>query len=127
MINISYTVSAEQDDMPVRGNALASGDDKVDKECEDGIIRRLGAGDIWAWAQVKVTASVDLDGRTFSGRAYLGGCSYKDEADFRQPGWYYDDMCKEAREDLIVKLKEAVAVGVVAQAALGHLEAAGLL
>lgn len=126
MINIIYTVSAEQDDMPVRGNALASGDDKVDKECEDEILERLGRGDEWAWALVKVTAAVTLGDYVFSGKAYLGGCSYANEAEFKTDA-YYLQMCKEAREDLVVKLRETVAVSIVAQAVLGHLEAAGLL
>jgi hypothetical protein len=103
---VKYTLHVEQDDSPVRGNAMASGDDAVDKEVEDEILARLERGDIWAWAAVKVTASF-LD---FEGEDWLHGCSYKDEANFREPGGYFDDMKHEARARLIASIRSAAAV-----------------
>lgn len=85
---------ATQDDTPVRGNAIASGDDKFDRKVEDEILERLDNGDVWAWAQVEVQATLP-DGRT--GSAYLGCSSYEDEADFKRGG-YYDQMIDEAVE-----------------------------
>jgi hypothetical protein len=122
--DIIYTVSAQQDDTPVRGNALASGDNKVDRECEDFILERLDRGDEWAWALVEVCAHITVDKERFEGRAYLGACSYDDEAAFKKDA-YYEDLCKEARDLLLENLRAGVARGVEAQVALGHIEAAG--
>lgn len=56
---------------------------------------RLNKGDLWAWCSVRVTATCgDL-----VGTAHLGGCSYKDEDDFKKCG-YYEDMVEEATDDL---------------------------
>jgi len=93
----------EQDHIPVRRNALASGDDAEDKAYEDAILERLDAGDVWAWAQVEVRASyADVDGAD-----YLGACSYEDEDDFRQPGGYFDDMRERALDQLALELETA--------------------
>jgi len=48
-------VEALEEDIPVRGNALASGDAEADRACEDEILARLEAGDIWAWCTVRVS------------------------------------------------------------------------
>lgn len=93
---VTFTIKAEQDDIPVRGNAIASGDEKFDKEVEDHIFSELADGNIWAWAAVTVIARWD----SFVGSAHLGGCSYKDEEEFKQPGGYYDDMKQEALDEL---------------------------
>src|SRR5688572_13886675 len=89
--DLIYNLEADFDDIPVRGNALAFGDDAEDKRCEDEIIERLESGDVWAWASVKVTCC-HKDLPEIEGVDYLGGCSYLDESDFKQPGGYYDDM-----------------------------------
>lgn len=104
-IEVIYTLTIEDEDIPVRGNAQASGDDEDDREVEDGIIRRLERGDLWAWCTVKVTATIE--GCDEVGTNYLGGCSYEDEKDFCAEGGYYKDMCHEAREDLIGNLRAA--------------------
>jgi hypothetical protein len=94
-------VYVDVDSTPVRGNALASGDDPADRECEDSILERLENGDVWAWAYVEVRASyAGVDGAD-----YLGCCSYEDEADFRRPGGYFDDMREEALEQLALELE----------------------
>lgn len=53
-------------------------DDRLELEA----LERLSRGDVWAWACVKVTAQWG----SFSASTYLGGCSYKDEAEFRSCG-----------------------------------------
>ena len=88
-------VIAEQDDCEVRGNALASGDDAADRECEDTIIERLNNGDVWAWASVAVKVSHPA-WPEIEGVDYLGCCSYADEADFTAYDGYYPDMVREA-------------------------------
>lgn len=94
---------AEQDEMSVRGNAMASGDDAEDKRVEDEIIKRLDDGDIWAWAAVTVRAEY----AGLVGEDHLGGCSYKDAAQFKEPGDYYDDMIDTAVEELAKALEHA--------------------
>lgn len=100
--DVEYNLTVEPDDMPVRGNALASGDDSTDKKYEDEIIDRLNRGDVWAWATVKVTAHWN----GLEGTDYLSGCCYQDEKDFKRPGGYYADMKKEALEALKQHIKE---------------------
>lgn len=102
-MRIEYTIEIEEDAMAVRGNAMASGDDAADREVENEILDRLRRGDTWAWATVTVSAEVD----GFRGTAQLGGCSYRDETDFREGG-YFADMCIEARHELRAKLETAV-------------------
>ena len=89
-------IFAEQDIIPVEGNACVSGDDAFDREVERAILRRLDQGDIWAWATVTVTVCWG----PFSASDYLGCCCYEDEADFCQSGGYYDDMVEAALEAL---------------------------
>lgn len=87
----TITLTCEQDDARVRGNACATDDPDADRACEDEIIRRLDQGDVWAWAVVTVTATYD-DHR---GIAVLGGCSYASEQEFNGDGCY-TDMVSEA-------------------------------
>ena len=94
---VVYEIEAEFDDIPIRGNAIVSGDDELDREVEDELIERVNNGDVWAWASVKVTASIP--GIDLEGVDYLGGCSYWDEKDFKQGG-YYEGMKERALEDL---------------------------
>jgi hypothetical protein len=98
---VQFSLIAEFDDIPVRGNALASGDDKFDKQVEDEIIKRINNGDVWAWCCVEVKAtykSIESD------TEYLGACSYADEQDFKTGG-YYEDMKQTAYENLLDKIK----------------------
>jgi hypothetical protein len=94
-------INATQDDLPVRGNCIATEDKEFDKTVEDEILERLDYGDVWAWADVEVQATLP-DGRT--GSAYLGGCCYEDEKDFKQGG-YYEGMILEAAKDAESKPK----------------------
>lgn len=99
---ITYTIEIEPEDVPVRGNAMASGDDDLDREVEDEILAKLDRGNLWAWCAVKVTASFD----GFTGHDYLGGCSYNNVKDFIDGGCYAD-MRDQAKSDLIGKLGAA--------------------
>lgn len=104
---ITFRLMIEQDDTPVRGNAIASGDNEEDTRVENEILERLRNGDTWAWASTKCTATVDgLD--EVEGVDYLGGCSYRDTKDFIQPGGYWDDMKAAALADLRGQLERAV-------------------
>ena len=93
---IEITLTCEEEYERVRGNAMASGDDAVDKECEDSIIADLESGNPWAWC----CAHVIVTWYGFKGEDYLGMCSYKSEEDFREPGGYFDDMVQTAIDQI---------------------------
>lgn len=60
---------------------------------------------LWGWCQVEVKATFGQ----LTGSAYLGGCSYKDEDDFRNGG-YLDQMVDEAIGDIQTQLDEIVSL-----------------
>ena len=94
---VSIYIHVEQDQTPIIGNALASGDEKVDREYEHELAKRLVQdGDVWAWASITVNAHWC----GFTGRDSLGCCTYKDEEDFKQHSEYYEDMVEVALRDL---------------------------
>lgn len=93
---VTYSIECLPEHTGVRGNAMASGDDAADKEDENRIIADLESGNEWAWCCVKVTATWN----GFTGKDYLGCCSYASEDDFKVEGGYYDDMKQQALEDL---------------------------
>lgn len=95
--DVVFTITAEPEDVPVRGNAIASGDDEYDREVEDKILDDLTWNE-WAWCCVKVTAR--LKGTALEGTDYLGCCSYSGVEEFCKPGGYYEDMKDRALEDL---------------------------
>lgn len=94
--DVEFTLSVFPEDMEIRGNVSASGDDELDKKIEDKIVEDFNNGNVWAWCWVKVTAKW----KSFTGYDTLGGCSYKDENSFKQVGGYYEDMKAQALDDL---------------------------
>jgi hypothetical protein len=122
---VQYEWTYMQDDTPVRGNALASGDDAADKECEDKIIEGLKRGDDWHWALVEVRAIISSGGQRFMGRATLGACSYGSLAELRadtfEDGGGYD-LRVDALDDLKTYLKTEVYRGLTAGELLAALE-----
>lgn len=94
--DVRFVITPEpEEDLRVRGNASAI-DPETDAAIEQEIIRRLNNGEEWAWCCVEVKAIWE----DFEGTAYLGGCSYADEADFSQEGGYLKDLKAEALADL---------------------------
>lgn len=71
----------------------------------DHVKEGIRNGNEWAWTCVKVTARIP--GIDLEGTDYLGGCSYKDQADFEADG-YYADMKKSALDDLKSQLKTLI-------------------
>lgn len=67
----TFTIECRPEDVPVRGNVLASGDDALDKRDEDAILAKLDVGNTWAWCTVRVVATWN----GFEGEAFLGCCS----------------------------------------------------
>jgi len=98
---VEFTIHVEEEHMSVKGNAVDSGDPVFDKQVEDKILRELERGNVGAWAAVEVRAVY----KDFTASDYLGGCSYKSEADFKKGDGYYAAMKKEAYKALIDKLK----------------------
>lgn len=103
---ILYRLYTTPDDTPVRGNALYSGDEATDRKCEDEILHRLDAGDTWAWASVKVEASIADSDVDITGTSYLGCCSYRNTRGFLRGG-YWPYMMREALASLKNHLQTA--------------------
>jgi len=97
-----FDLIVEYEQIPVRGNAMASGDDAADKAYEDEIIERLERGDVWAWAAVEVRCTHIPSGIHASD--YLGGCSYRDEEDFKANG-DYESMREDAYDECRAEIK----------------------
>lgn len=91
------SLRAEPEDCGVRGNALASGDDAVDKAMEDKIINDLNDGNEWAWC----TAAVRATWNALEATDYLGCCSYESAEDFKRPGGYYQQMVDTVIDELV--------------------------
>ena len=98
---VSFEVGVAESLIPVRGNAMQSGDEALDKQVEDEILARIDQGDTWAWAHITVTATWN----GITGVDRLGGCSHKDEQDFQDV--LLPEMKKEALADLNVKVRAA--------------------
>ncbi len=99
----AITLTCEPEDVPIRGNALASGDDAEDRRAEEWIERQLASGNVWAWCCAHVRATLG----SFHGDAYLGCCSYESREDFVQPDGYYPQLIDEALADLARQLLAA--------------------
>ena len=97
---VNFTIECLAEDIPVEGNCSAI-DEETDKANEEMIYEQLDSGNEWAWCCVKVTAEY----KGIEGADYLGGCSYKNEDDFKKDG-YYEDMKKAAFADLINTLND---------------------
>jgi hypothetical protein len=102
--DITYCLFIDEEHIPVKGNAIVSGDDKEDAKVERSILRQLRNGNLWAWCTVKVEARHN-DHPGVEGHDYLGACSYKSTKDFIQPGGYWDDMKSEAKDMLLTLLQ----------------------
>ena len=94
-------------DSPVRGNAIASGDHKYDRNVEDQIIDDL-EWNVWAWCDVTVSLELKIDGNTLQGSDSLGACNYKDEKDFMET--LYPEMVQNAINEALDELKRSIVV-----------------
>lgn len=102
--DVEITLHCEVEHESVRGNAMASGDDAQDRECEEWILGQLRDGNEWAWCAVTVRATWTApSGREYRGEDRLGCCSYESERDFVRDG-YYTGMVDGAIADLNASL-----------------------
>jgi hypothetical protein len=99
--DITIVVTAFPEEIPVKGNAMCSGDEAFDHQVETEILERLEKDDMWAWATVCVAAEWEC----LSASEYLGCCCYANEEEFRQEGGYFDDMVHEALSNLNLRLR----------------------
>jgi len=107
-IDVTVTLKIEACDIPIRGNAIASGDDAYDKTIEDDLMYRLENGDIWAWFNATAIVEISVNGVKFQGLEFLGACSYKDLKQFLEDGDYGRDLIDCAWERAIVSIEEYV-------------------
>jgi hypothetical protein len=96
---LEITLHAEREDEDPRDH-FASGDDADDEATASEIIARANNGEVWAWCFVRVTATY----RGVSAFDTLGGCSYENEKEFREGG-YYEDMVFEVLKQLNAQLE----------------------
>lgn len=115
---IEYDLKIEDEDIPVRGNAMASGDDAADKAAEDEILERLERGDVIAWCCIVVKARIVGARHAYEGVATLGCCSYLDEHALRRDAFEYYNLKAEALEDLVKGLYARLSIGAEAGAIL---------
>lgn len=101
-IEVKLYVIHSECDTPYRGNALASGDDAVDRKAEQVIREKLEAGLEWAWCDLEVRAEAQ-DG-ALAGSDFLGCCSYDDLQHFESDG-YFHDMKVNAIAELKMKAR----------------------
>lgn len=96
--DVSFSIKTHYEECPVLGhfsdNRIESGDN-----IEKRILARLESGDSWAWNTVEVVAEFE----DCKGSDFLGCCSYENEADFREGG-YFEDMKQEAYRELILNV-----------------------
>ena len=117
-------MNAKQDPIQVEYElAIHSEDIPPSDQIEDvGIVteihRRLVHGDLWAWCWVEVTCTVTHLGKyKVAGVATLGGCSYADEASFREDE-YFETLKHEAFEAAMTQAGADVTRGKLAAAFL---------
>ena len=76
-IHPTIKIGIYDEEIPVRGNYIVSGDDELDKKEEDQLIEELNNGDFFKWCFLEVTARVGA----IEGSNYLG-CVTLDEKEF---------------------------------------------
>lgn len=96
---VEFSLDVRAETIPYEGNCSAI-DPDTDAATAAWIREQLEQGNVWAWCQVRVTASWN----GFEGHDFICCCSYESEEDFKA-GPYYEDMKAVALEEL----NEAVA------------------
>jgi hypothetical protein len=108
----------EEEDIPVKGNVMASGNDEDDHRAEQEVLSQLRSGNIYAWCVMIVTATY----KGFTGKAALGGCSYKSKEDLLQD--QFEAMKKDAIHNLKTSIEATVLAGKEARKALKTIDKA---
>ena len=98
--DVQWSIECHPEDMAIRGNAMASGDDEYDREVESRISEQLESGNPWAWCIIVVKGRY----KSLEASDCLGGCNYDSENDFRRGG-YFEDMQSNILADLQAQLE----------------------
>lgn len=100
--DVTITIDATQEDIPIRGNFFATGDEKRDKRAEDRVIKALEST-VWAWCKATVTVSY----MGLQSSENCSCCNYKSQDDFLR-GDTYKDMVKDCLRKLQLKVNNLV-------------------
>lgn len=107
MSKITYSIKMAPSPDAIRGNCCVTEDKEADERVALHIIEQLNAGNDWAWCDVTVVAELRHGDFVFRGEDHLGQCSYEDEQDFKEGG-YYSDMCDQSRDQLRKELLSTI-------------------
>lgn len=111
-LDVHYAHELEEEHIPIRGNAMASGDAELDRQVEDEIIADLNAGKLEAWCCAHVRAFLTFSGteRAFvsDGDAYRGACSYRTENELWESMTLDYDLDGEARALAVADLRKLI-------------------
>ena len=99
-----FTVGCFEEHATIRGNVGAINNEETDTKTEDHIIKQLESGNPWAWCTVRVTCYYDAGLTGIYGTDYLGCCSYADEKDFIDGG-YFEDMKHQAYANFLANIE----------------------
>ena len=97
---VSFTIETEENDESV-DRALSFETTGADHSAYIKRVHKYQHNNIWLWCQVTVTAKY----KGLEGHAYLGGCAYDNEKDFKKGG-YYEQMQEEAFEELKLQVED---------------------
>ncbi len=104
LADVEFTITPEEEASDPRSSYAVPGIIAPNSPDADRFVKAveamIDAHDLWGWCEVTVTAHY----AGLHGDAYLGGCSYRDEADFIAGG-YYEQMQAEALADLQATLE----------------------
>lgn len=121
-LTVEYEYNLEEENVSVRGNAMTSGDPRVDRETEDWILSELRRGNTAAWAMAHVHATLrfvhgDLrsrdgaDGYIGHGDAYLDQNSYESEEALWESVTLEYNLEGDARMDAAKNLRGQISLG----------------
>ena len=94
---VSFSIETHWEDVPVLDHF--SDGLELGKDLEKRVLDRIDSGDSWAWCTVEVIGNFE----GCKGSEFLGCCSYLDENDFKEGG-YWEDMKQEAYRELVLNV-----------------------
>ena len=115
--SVAILLCVSQSTIPIKGNVMASGDDKYDTRAENKIRKELKDGNIAAWFDAAVAVQIEWEDDQYTyeheGTDYLGGCSYNSLIEFaKEPDGYFLNMVETAWDEAVQSAKDNGDVGV---------------
>lgn len=99
---VTYTLTVDQEDIEIKGNVLASGNEDDDRKAEEWTYHELERGNIFAWCWARVVAKAD----GFEGSDSLGCISCRGREEFER--LFLPDLKTNALDDLRRVLKATI-------------------